>query len=400
MRTRPTSVEELQQIFVETLINKTNKVTKVSPNSVLSGVSFGVAKIAQKALKDIALIESKLFPDYASGAGLDDIGEKFGIGPRLGASESSTFVLIFADEGTIYQAGVHTFSGNDGIIFDLESDLTISSLGYTYAKVRSTDIGEKTNVDALTINKVNPVPVGHKYIVNEIQASGGRDEEDDKAYRKRIKETPNIFAQKTLSFLDQAFNKINPKVLRTFFEGYNNSGQVVISIATENGIDLIQSELDSLLDGVGENLSLVDLKDLGNSFYGIKLKNISYQPIDISFRVLIDASYNLDEVRKTIQSKMQRLIDFRFWNEGDKVEWDDLLRVVKNTRGVLYVPDTKFTPNSDILTLNNQLPRIRGFRMMDLEGNILTDLQGVLNPVFYPSDPNFKFQSVIINNIQ
>jgi len=237
MITELTSIEELKQIFSEILMNHTNKVTKVTDNSVLNGIAFGCAKVGQKAIKDIAIIESHIFPDAAYGIYLDNIASNYGIAPRYGASNSSTYLRLVASAGTSYIQGVNTFTGNDGIIFNLEEDVTIPSTGYYYVKVRSQQTGEKTNVNALTINKITPVPTGHQYCINEYRAIGGRDIEDDNFFRQRIKEGSNILAKNTLACLEQVFIKLNPNVLKLKYQGINNIGKGVISILTQNGIN-------------------------------------------------------------------------------------------------------------------------------------------------------------------
>ena len=75
MMVKLTTVEELKQIFVENLLNSTDKVTKISEGSVLNGVAYGVAKIAQKIIKDVALIEAHQYPDTATGKYLDLLAE-------------------------------------------------------------------------------------------------------------------------------------------------------------------------------------------------------------------------------------------------------------------------------------------------------------------------------------
>lgn len=399
MIVRLTPISELKEIFIETLLTKTSKVTKVSNESVLSGVGFGIAKVGQRALKDIGIVESHLFPDSAFGSDLDTIAENNGIAPRFGASESSTFVRVVGDVGTVYTAGVNVISGSDGIDFDFEENITIGSAGFAYAKIRSKDSGSKTNVDPLTLTKVNPIPTGHDYVVNEYQATGGRDAEQDDVFRQRIKEGPNILAKGTIASLEQAFNKINNNVLRIFYQGINNNAQVVLAIATQNGINLTQAELDQLLDDGEQYFNLVDLRPVGNENFGILLKNIEYQSIDISFRVDLLTSFNPDSVRKDITAEFAKVLDFRFWVPGSKVEWDDLLQIVKSTDGVRYVPDQFFFPNTDIEIDVNKLPRIRGFLMLDIDGNIISNLTGTLNPVFYPADPDFSFQQTVLQSL-
>jgi hypothetical protein len=68
------------------------------------------------------------------------------------------------------------------------------------------------------------------------------------------------------------------------------------------------------------------------------------------------------------------------------VEWDELLRIVKKVEGVKYVPDDFFNPSTDEEVPQNELPRIKTFVMRDLAGNILSDNNGVLSPIFYPNE--------------
>ena len=398
--TKVLSVEELKEIFVETLLNKTPKVTKVSDGSVLNGVAYGCAKVAQKAIKDIAVIESHLFPDSAYGAYLDTIALQRGVAPRLGASQSSMYMLVYADPGTTYTAGVHTFTGNGGVVFDLDSSFVVPNWGWTYAKVRSVQSGSIANVDALSITAVSPQNVGHIYCINEYAGVGGRDFEDDETFRHRIKEEINLLARHTLSYIDQVFIKINPNVLRVFNGGFNDDGDVILSILTVNGIDLTLSELDDLFVKGEKYFCLTDLRpNNGYTSYGVELRNINWQPVDISFRCDVDNSFNVDIVRRNIQVSMNKELDYRFWDDTRKVEWDNLLQIVKGTDGIKYVPDTYFFPGTDTVVDKIKIPRIRGFRMMDLDGNIIVNYSGTLNPVYYQSEADFSFQASVLSSI-
>jgi len=399
MITRLTSTEELKEILIEILLNKTNKVSKVSDGSVLNGIVYANAKVAQKALKDIALVETHLFPDSAFGLHLDVVADNLGIASRFGASESSTFVRVVGDVGTVYTAGVQTFTGSHGFIFDLENTVVLGAAGYSYAKIRSQDTGLKVNVDPLSINQVDPVPLGHQFTVNEYQATGGRDAEQDDVFRKRIKEGANLAARGTLSYITQVFNKINNNVLDVLHTGTNLLGQSVLAVVTQNGIDLNPSEIDDLKTRGQEYLSLTELNPFGSELIGVDIVNIEYQPIDVSFRVELFNSTNPDQVRKEIQVRMAKALDFRFWEADQKVEWDDLLQIVKGAPGIKYVVDTYFSPSEDVLIETNKYPRIRGFLMLDRDGNILSDVSGVLSPVFYPADADFSFQQTILNTI-
>lgn len=385
MITRISPTIEIVQLLTEIFINRQNKVTKISDESVLNAMFYGIAKVAQKAEKDIAITEARLFPENAYGQFLDEIAQRTGVPPRRGASGSSTFIRIFADPGTQYLRATNTFSGNNGIVFELDEDVTIPTIGYTYVKVRSTDTGERTNVDPLSISTVSPEPSGHDSVLNEYGATGGRDIEQDDVFRQRIKNNPNIVATQTIEYLSQLFQRTNGDILTVIKEGINNAGKQVLAIVTQNGEDLSPTELDDLLGNASDFLSISELRQLGETF-GIELKNVDWFPIDIEFRVDLLNNFNPDDVRKNIQIAFSKAIDFRFWTPGSKVEWDDLLEIVKNIDGVRYVPDSFFSPNVDITIPEIQLPRFRGFIMRDLDGNIISDTQGVLNPLFYPNE--------------
>jgi uncharacterized phage protein gp47/JayE len=399
MITRVSTLEELKQIFVEILINKTAKVTKIADNSVLGGIAFGAAKVGQKALKDIAIVESHMFPDSAFGAYLDTVASNYGIAARFGLAQSSTYLRLVADPGTIYLAGTHKFSGNHGLVFDLESNVTIGVNGFEYVKVRSVDSGEKVNIDALTISTVDPIPVGHLYVTNEYRAIGGRDIEGDEDFRIRIKDGANLAATGTLAKITHVFQKINSNVLKCFYQGIDPLGKATIAIATVNGIDLNSTELDALLNEGQDYFNLTELSQWGAQSIQVVLKNVIWQPIDVSFRVELFANYNPDDVRKNIQNAISKYLDFRYWKPYQKVEWDELLSIVKRVSGVKYVPDATFVPSLDIIVDVNKLPRLRGFLMLDTQGNILQNISGTLNPVYYPNQPDFSYQNTLLTVI-
>lgn len=399
MNTNILTIQEIKEFVTEVLLNKTNKLSKISDNSGLNGISFGLAKGLQKAYKDIALIESHLFPEYAYSENLDIIAKRQGISSRFGASKSSTYLRIVADPGTIYLKNTNIFKASNGISFELEADLTVGSFGYEYVKIRSLDSGSKTNVEPLTINRVQPQPIGHKYCINEYLTTGGRDIEQDDVFRKRIQEAPNYTASSTLAKLSQVFMKINNDVLKVLYGGIDNTGKIILNIVTQNGIDLTSTEIDDILAQGQEYFSLTEQKLFGNQSSGIILQNITYQPIDIDFRVELFNNVNPDDIRKDIQIQISKYFDFRFWDYTKKVEWDDLLQIIKSTTGVKYVLDSYFIPGYDFYVDRGKLPRLRGFIMRSLDGNIIQNVSGTLNPVYYSNDMNINFQTTVLSTI-
>ena len=83
MITKITTADELKQIFTEILLNKTDKISDISNESVLNGIAYGCAKMAQRLLINQAVVEGHLFPDTAYGTYLDDIARSNGIAPRF-----------------------------------------------------------------------------------------------------------------------------------------------------------------------------------------------------------------------------------------------------------------------------------------------------------------------------
>lgn len=398
MITKITPVNELKLMFLEILMNKTDKINDIGTDSVLNGIAFGCAKVGQKCLVNQAIVEGHIFPDTAYGVYLDELAAIRGVSPRFGAAASSTYVRLIGDEGTTYLKDVQTFTSTSGITFSLEEDVVIGINGYAYAKVRCDQEGLDTNVDPLSINKVSPIPTGHLTCTNEYRATGGRDEEDDDLFRQRIKDSINQLARTTLSYFEQVFMKINPNVLRLHKGGIDADGRLNLIVVSVNGQDFTGDEFNEILSRSEEYLSLSELLR-SSTDYALKLNNVDWLPVDIEFRVDIDPAYDQDRVRREIQIQMSKLFDYRFWEYGDKVEWENLLFAAKNVDGVRYMPDTHFYPHADINVPKFRLPRVRGFVMRDLDGNIVEDNGGVLAEVYYPNDIDVSFQSSVLTTV-
>ncbi|SHL14817.1 Baseplate J-like protein [Chitinophaga jiangningensis] len=395
---KPSTSVERRLLFLETLINTTDKVTKVADNSVLSGIATGISKIVGKSEKDIVLALSQLFPDTAFGSQLDQVALNFGVAPRMGSLGATTYVRVMANPGTNYKAAMHFPMSTTGIRFEFEEDFVVGAAGFTYAKVRSIEKGAATNVDALSISRVVPAPSGHLNVINESRAEFGRDTEPDEFFRIRIKNGANILARGTLAMLEQLFIAINRKVLRVFHYGNSNSGKVVLGIVTQDGSLLTSTEMDDLLRKSAMYFSLTEYKPFGTEYYGIELRNANYAPVDICFRVELDNAFNPDEIRKNIQIVISKYLDFRYFDPSAmRVEWDNLLQIVKNTPGVKYVPDQYFYPRTDLSIDQFALPRLRGFLMLDLEGKIITNFSGTLSPLYYPNVIDHAYMSTILD---
>ena len=388
MKTIISTVTELKNIILEILFSKTDKVSKVSNTSVLNGLAYANAKVGQKALKDIAIIESQLFPEYATGEYLDAVAARYGIFERLGSCSSTTYIYLYGEPDTVYLQNTSKFISNDGITFVLEDEsIKIPECKYIYAKVRSEELGSKTNVAPLSIiNCTNP-PAGHLFCINEFTATGGRDIETDEELLYRIKNIHNILSTKTLEYLTQIALKFNSDILKFVHLG-TQLGKTKLGIYTQSGSSLTDTELASLRVQMQEYLALSDISDITNS--RVVFTNVNYSTIDLNFKIeYMTDKYSIDEIYSSIQRKLVNFVDFRYWDTNKKVQWSDLYSIVRNTEGILSVPYDDFKVNdgqNDITVNKSLLPRFRSCLIYDLNGNSLLNTGIVQNmfPVIYP----------------
>lgn len=394
------TIANLKNLWIEMFLNKTDRVSNIADGSVLNGVAYGTAKVAQKAIKDIAIVEAQIFPKSATGEYLDKSAALFGVSPRKEALGSSTYVRVFAEPGTHYEVGTKFISKN-GVQFTVDQSFTVDKSGYGYISVRSVITGSATNVEANSITEVSPRPLTHIECTNEYAAIGGRDYEDDETFRNRIINYNNKLSTDTMEGWTQIFQDLDPRILKVMNVGLGEDGKTHIYLVTQNGSFFTDDELEELLTKATPYFGLTELDLQGNTL-GIVIENAKWMYVGgeegVDFRVELSPNAVIADVRKNIQIAMTKYLDFRFWEAGKKVEWDDLLEVVKTAEGVKYVPDEYFFPYFDEEVPLNMLPRIKGFRMRDLEGNILYDSGSSLSNIFYPageSDIYKGSQSVI-----
>nr|DAJ30648.1 MAG TPA: Baseplate J like protein [Caudoviricetes sp.] len=390
------TITNLKNLFIEMFLDKTAKVSNVADGSVVNATAFGVAKVAQKAMKDIAIKEAQIFPDTATGVYLDKAAALYGVSPRKGALGSSTYIRVSANPGTVYDTSV-TFVNKNGIRFQVDEALTVGESGYGYVKVRSINAGYSTNVPPNSITNVSPQPQGHIECTNEYYAIGGRDSEDDETFRIRIKNNLNILSKNTIEYWTQTLSNIDDRVLKVMSAGLDEKGIYNLYVVSQNGIFFTEEELDTLLESAQGYFGISEL-NIEGKVIGIGIKNIDWFYVGsergLDFRVQLQPDYDVSTVRQNIQVNLTKYLDFRFWTPGKIVEWDDLLDIVKKTDGVKYVPDEYFFPYYDQQVPANQLPRIRGFVMRDQDGNILYDSDSNLSPLFYPSESEDLFVGI------
>lgn len=363
------SLDKTKGILAEIFFNNTSNVSKITDNSVVNAFFYAIARLGQRALSNIAVHESRIFTETATGVYLDDSAKLFGSGERLSASKSSAFVKVYAEAGTQYLRGVHQFKSTTGIVFDIIESKIINENEYGYISLRSTVSGDSANVDANTITKVTPRPSGHISCSNEYMAIGGSDVETDQEFRNRIQSSYNVLSQNTIERLLSVLRLIYPDIIRVFSLGYD-SGYYRFGVVSRSGSYLTQTELAELAEKSKDYLSQTDIGASGN-FIGYKFENIPWFDVDIDFRCDIPDSYDFDEVRRNIQIRLTEYFDFGLWDFGDIISRSELIYIVSGVEGVNYIPNEHFNPQVDQYTQFGTLPRITSFKMRDLNGNII-----------------------------
>lgn len=393
MKTNIPPLKELENAFEQVFFSNTNNVSKISPGSVLKAHSAGIAKLSQKMLANVGVLETHKFASIGFGAYLDEIAQEMGLPTRRGATTSKTYVRVVGDVGVSYNFGVHSFTGSHGIIFDVEETTVIGNAGFAYVPVVSQTTGEETNVDPLTLVTVLPTPpANHDYCINEYKATGGADEENDEVMRQRLQTAVNLLATGTVEKYKQVIMNQYAQVLDVTSAGLNDSNQLKLRIATVNNSDLSVSDLETIADTI-----LPPYLTPRDAEAGVEVVNVTRYPIDISLRASLSSGADADIVRTRLQINMGKLFNPIYWDlDKSKVEWDDLLNVAKQDPDTIIVPDQHFVPNADIIIDKFTYPIIRGFILYDLDGNILSNTAGTLNPAFYPNDPDKVFIESIL----
>ena len=154
---------------------------------------------------------------------------------------------------------------------------------------------------------------------------------------------------------------------------------------------LVIEDLDALYEGVKDKLTISDSYLLNDDYKNIVFENAEFEEFDMSLRIDRNKSLDADDIRRDMQVAIQKIVDHRFWKLGTKLEWEDLYIACRGVNGVNGIPSTYFYPNFDIQTSRFKLPRVRGFELRDLDGTIISTNNNIINPIFYPNDPDFIF---------
>lgn len=375
------TIEELKKDFLVAFRNNSgDKVTKISPTSIINGFAYGTSKIVQKINSDAALLETKLFPEYASGSYLEDISNREGYPVRGSASKSSVILLFKGENGTVYPLGTQVKSAS-GVIVETKLELTLGLNKFGYVLAESTLTGSDQNIENNTLNiLVSTAPAGHISVTNTVRASGGTDVESDYNYKKRILNSNNILGKNTVAFYEALIRYVNSDVLRVTNEISNRvDNRFNLLLVKNSGADFTTQELTDIKN---EIMQYVPLSDYGDETFIIS--NLEYTYFDMYVPLKLKSGYILENVLTQMQININNYIDLNKWEFGDNVLWEYLLSICLNTEGIKEIDEANFIPMKDIEVTNSSLPRLRNFSVK----NLLTD--DVINQINTPQMWNYN----------
>lgn len=407
MITKPLTIERLKRIATETFYNKNNKVTKAGKGSVIDAILYVCAKLAQKIMANIATLEVFLFPEFATGKNLDDVGALRGVGFRGGSSSSYVWVTVVAKYSNDYpfEEGVsdgvviddsfvfHDNNGNEFVYPD--GTYTILDGSYDIIKLRSVREGVVSNVNAYSINYVrqdttngNTTKKNILSITNESPAFGGMDSQSDDLFRSRIKKSLGAFSLNTIEKVYNYLWSIDDSVVKINYQREIEGD--VIYVASESAANFDEPTL--------EQFRYIAQKFTPFGGQVPKFKNYNYQTYQLYIRLKKNEDYESGYVFNELA---RNIVDAINWEKDDfkKIEWDNLLQATKDTIGVDYVEDKYFllAPyggppidlsdyeefRKDLEIAENTIPHIVNISVKDLNGNDIKDISP--NYMFFKS---------------
>ena len=364
MNTRLFTQEELNNAFSKVFLGVTDKVTKVSANSVLSGLTNAFSSLVQKSLKENALVESYLDPDQATGERLDQVALQRGLGGRQAVPlGSSVYLRLEADAGTQYTTD-HSFTGSHGVVFRLQENYTMNNRRFAYRLATTESTGEGTNVQPFTILQLQEMLEGHVSVVNDVRAFGGRDAENDDQLRWRIRNYGNIAAISSIMKLSIFANSINNNVFR-LFHLRNSVRGVVLGVITHSGVPLSDEDLTSLRE------QLIEFSAINDST--LELENTQPTALFISARVALSIEMNYEALLNRLQINFEDLFrGYLYSGVGQNIDPTTLQNILYRETAITSVSSTGFQPSNSFFVPVGIPLRLAGMELRSLEGDILT----------------------------
>jgi hypothetical protein len=359
MNTKPKTLEELKEECIASLRAESDgRLTTILPDTVLDGIAWGMAKLAQHIITDTAYLESKFFPEFATENLLDAHATRIGLDPRRGATNSTVTLQFLADteidKRPTYPAGTKVKTVNGQVYETVKTVKASENRGICFVDARSQKIGPVSAVDTGELTMlVDTAPTGHLSVTNVTLSVGGFAEEHDDLFRYRIQAAKHILSVNTAAFYEALILKLFPHVIRVRCRTIDMlHSKYIINVLRDDGSYFTTSELQEIKEAIQPYLPIHDI-DAGK----LDVKNFEY----VYLYVYVSAQFDTTKtatLKNTLNKKLNEYLDYRFWPEGQKVEWEELVRLFRNTDGIVEVNDSRISPPNDVVLSVEQLPKI------------------------------------------
>lgn len=290
------------------------------------------------------------FPQTASGEGLDRHGELRGVIRKAAAKAtgSLTFRMLSAQnldrtvpEGTICLTGqlVQFVTTEQGVIPAGETSVTVAAEAVEY--------GAAGNVLAGTIVRMQTLPAGVQEVINQEAFSGGRDQEDDESYRKRILDV--------YRGISNGVNEAFYKQLALSVDGIDRV-EVVPKI---NGIGSVGIIVDSDTGTVTDSM-LFNVRQVVGAYREVCLELRVYRPeslmTDVAVKIVPNSNCKLEDAVAAVETALREYV-FAL-NAGKTLYRSGLIHAAMET-GVIQDVEI-LTPEADVTAESLQRIRLEG----------------------------------------
>lgn len=226
---------------------------------------------------------------YARGEYLDAIGDTRGV-KRIAASPSRvniTFTLSAAQtRNVIIPAGTRLTPDGD-VFFATDSALVIQA-GQTAGSVTATCMSSGAATNGYAAGSISTLVDPIAYVasaVNADESSGGADEEQDDAYRARIRQSRAVYSTAGSREAYEYYARSADALVRDVYVSSPGAGKVRLTIlATEDGVDAGGGVKQSVLDAVKAAVNADTVRPLTDSVEVKGAEAVKYN-IDVKYFV-------------------------------------------------------------------------------------------------------------------
>jgi uncharacterized phage protein gp47/JayE len=217
--------------------------------------------------------------------------------------------------------------------------------------------GSSGNVQAYSVTDLAIGVDGIAAVYNPEPATGGEDVEADYAGRRRAAQWGAAASQETELWLGAIANAADERVLRAIRDSDTSVARTMkAKVLQRNGSSFTAAELTAIEEYL-EARTRAGLE--------VSLSNVSLTSVEIEAEITLAPGFTLQEVYRSMASRLATYLDWRRWTFGNDVEEADLIVLVRQTTGVQSLTTETFTPLADVGVADDSLPVLARLSLTD-----------------------------------